>query len=81
MWRLIDLFHLTSAQRTKGGPMIFMLMPAAPSLPPSFGEPDPEVAKQLCMQKSNRGEMPNVRSGQAILRREDSTVRRSWYQD
>lgn len=34
MQRLIDLCHLTSAQRIKGGCVIGMLMPAAPSVPP-----------------------------------------------
>ena len=63
MQRLIDLFHLTSAQRTKGGCVICMLMPAVPSLPPLVSQM-PEVAKQQCMQKNHRSSATGL-EGQA----------------
>ena len=53
MQRLSDLCHLASAQRTKGGCVIGMLMPAAPSVPPSLSQ-SRNLVRQLCVQKTHR---------------------------
>ena len=50
---LSDLCHLASAQRTKGGCVIGMLMPTVTSVPPSLSQTR-NVVRQLCVQKTHR---------------------------
>lgn len=66
MWSLIDFFHLTSAQRTKGGSVTGMLMPVVPFLSPSLGETDLRVTRQPCMQESNRDAKCQVRPRSSV---------------
>lgn len=64
MRRLIDLFHLTSAKRTKWGCVTCMLMPVVPS--PPLPEPNPRGGETTVHAKGNSPpppEMPDASAG------------------
>lgn len=81
MQRLSDLCHLASAQRTKGGCVIGMLMPAVTSVPPSLSQTR-NVVRQLCVQKTHRsGEARHSSEGLPVpgSSREPSSLHRTCF--